>query len=190
MIAGLKARDARPIIAADYSARRRELALTMGADIVVDPAVDSPYTSWRDAATIADPKAQRKPWAKGPSTRPAVIFECVGVPGVIDQIMERAPKRARIVVVGVCMQPDHFHPLYAINKELNVQFVLGYTREEFAGTLHAIAAGVTNVAPLITARVGIDGVAGAFTALGTPDIHAKILVEPWRSATDLDTLRP
>ena len=190
VIAGLKARDARPIIAADYSARRRELALTMGADIVVDPAVDSPYTSWRDAAAVADPKAQLKPWAKGPSTRPAVIFECVGVPGVIDQIMERAPKRARIVVVGVCMQQDHFHPVYAINKELNVQFVLGYTREEFAATLRAIAEGVTGVAPLITATVAVDEVAGAFNDLGSPDIHAKILVEPWRLSTDRETPTP
>jgi threonine dehydrogenase-like Zn-dependent dehydrogenase len=180
VIAGLKARDARPIIAADYSVRRRELALTMGADIVVDPAVDSPYTSWRNAAAIANPKRKLKPWVKAQSTRPAVIFECVGVPGVIDKIMERAPKRARIVVVGVCMQQDHFHPLYAINKELNMQFVLAYTRDEFAATLHAIAEGVTDVAPLITATVGLDGVAGAFDDLGSPDIHAKILVEPWR----------
>lgn len=180
VIAALKACDARPIIAADYSARRRELALTMGADIVVDPAADSPYASWRDAATIATAGSKPKPWAPGPATRPAVIFECVGVPGVIDQIMERAPKRARIVVVGVCMQQDHFHPVYAINKELNVQFVLGYTREEFAHTLDAIAEGVTNVAPLITASVGIDGVAAAFDDLAAPDRHAKILVEPWR----------
>lgn len=178
VIAGLKARDARPIIAADYSVRRRELALTMGADIVVDPAVDSPYTSWRDAAVIT--KTKLKPWAKGPSTRPAVIFECVGVPGVIDQIMERAPRHARVVVVGVCMQQDHFHPVYAINKELNLQFVLGYTRDEFAATLRMIAEGVTDVAPLITATVAVDGVAGAFNDLVSPDRHAKILVEPWR----------
>ncbi len=184
VIAGLKAHAARPIIAADYSARRRELALTMGADIVVDPAVDSPYTSWRDAAARGRQSAKLKPWAKGPATRPAVIFECVGVPGVIDQIMERAPKRARIVVVGVCMQQDHFHPVYAINKELNVQFVLGYTRDEFAHTLHAIAEGVTDVAPLITANVRLDGIAAAFDDLAQPDLHAKILVEPWRAAPD------
>jgi len=180
VIAGLKARDARPIIAADYSARRRELALTMGADIVVDPAVDSPYTSWRDAAAIDQPSEKPRPWAKGPLTRPAVIFECVGVPGVIDQVMEFAPKRSRIVVVGVCMQQDHFQPVFGINKELNIQFVLAYTRQEFADTLHTIAEGVTNVEPLITAKVGVDGVAQAFEDLGSPDHHAKILVEPWR----------
>jgi hypothetical protein len=31
---------------------------------------------------------------------------------------------------------------------------------------------------LITGTVGIDGVADAFTALGSPERHAKILVKP------------
>jgi hypothetical protein len=34
------------------------------------------------------------------------------------------------------------------------------------------------VAPLVTGAVGIEGVAGAFAALGSPDHHAKILVRP------------
>lgn len=180
VIAALKARDARPIIAADYSARRRELALTMGADIVLDPSVDSPYSSWREAAAIDDPDYQPPPWKVGPKLRPAVIFECVGVPGVIEQIMEHAPKHARIVVVGVCMQRDHFEPVFGINKELNLQFVIAYSGEEFALALRNIAQGVTDVAPLITASVGVTGVAQAFDDLASPDHHAKILVEPWR----------
>ena len=74
---------------------------------------------------------------------------------------------------------DHFEPIFGINKELNLQFVLGYTTEEFARTLGNIAEGVTDVAPLITATVGINGVAQAFDDLSSPDHHAKILVEPW-----------
>jgi hypothetical protein len=33
---------------------------------------------------------------------------------------------------------------------------------------------------LITGRVGLAEVAGAFDALRDPEQHAKILVEPWR----------
>lgn len=181
VIAALEARDVHPIIAADYSPRRRDLATTMGADIVVDPANHSPYSSWREAAAINDPAHESRPWMSGPRLRPAVIFECVGVPGVIDHIMEHAPKNACIVVVGVCMQRDHFEPIFGINKELKLQFVLGYSGDEFAATLGNIAEGVTDVAPLITARIGVDGVAQAFEDLGSPEHHAKIVVEPWRS---------
>jgi len=58
---------------------------------------------------------------------------------------------------------------------------LGYTPDEFAGTLQAIAEGRIDVAPLVTGRVGVEGVARAFDTLANPEAHAKILVEPWRS---------
>jgi len=180
VIAALRLVDARPIVAADFSKRRRELALTMGADIVVDPAATTPWQSWREAAVYRDPSRAPTlpPWIAGPAVRPAVVFECVGVPGVLDQVMAAAPRGTRIVVVGVCMEPDTIHPLIGIGKELNLQFVLGYTPEEFAATLRHIAGGAIPTAPLITGVVGIDGVAGAFEELGSPERHAKILVRP------------
>src|SRR5207302_1085597 len=109
--------------------------------------------------------------------RPAVVFECVGVPGVLDQIMAASPRGTRIVVVGVCMEADAIHPMLGIVKELSLQFVLGYTQEEFAATLGHIAEGRIPTTPLITGRVGIDGVAQAFEALASPERHAKILVQ-------------
>ena len=109
-----------------------------------------------------------------------MVFECVGVPGVLDQIMAAAPRDTRIVVVGVCMEPDTIYPLLGIAKELSVQFVLGYTPDEFAATLGHIAQGAIPVAPLLTGRVGLAGVARAFEDLAAPDRHAKILVEPAR----------
>jgi len=170
-------------VAADFSSRRRDLAAALGADIVVDLAATTPWQSWREAAVWRD--ASRAPallfWIAGPPLRPAVVFECVGVPGVLDQIMAAAPKGSRIVVVGVCMEPDTIYPMLGISKELNLQFVLGYTPDEFAATLRHIADGKIPTTPLITGKVGIEGVAGAFEALASPERHAKILVEPWRA---------
>jgi threonine dehydrogenase-like Zn-dependent dehydrogenase len=182
VIAALKLHDARPIIAADFSPARRELAVRMGADEVVDPAAASPYASWRQAATPPGYDASRyaRLFGAGPRQRPAVIFECVGVPGVIRQVMDGAPADARIVVVGVCMQTDAFEPFFGIVKQLNLQFVLAYTAEEFAASLHHIAEGRIDVTPLITGEVGLDGVKGAFAALANPEQHAKVLVDPRR----------
>ena len=86
----------------------------------------------------------------------------------------------RIVVVGVCMEQDHLLPMMGITKELNLQFVLGYTPEEFADSLRGIAEGELISEPLITGKVGVDGVAQAFADLADPEAHAKVLVEPWR----------
>ena len=180
VIAALRLAGVRPIVAADFSKRRRELAAAVGADLVVDPAATTPWQSWREAAVYRD--ASRAPalppWIAGPAVRPAVVFECVGVPGVLDQVMAAAPRGTRIVVVGVCMEADTIHPMLGISKELNLQFVLGYTPDEFAATLRHICDGAIPAAPLITGTVGIDGTAGAFVALGSPERHAKILVRP------------
>ena len=107
-----------------------------------------------------------------------VIFECVGVPGIIDGIVASAPLFSRVVVVGVCMGADHIRPAMAINKEIDLRFVLGYTPLEFLDTLHMLADGKVDVTPLITGTVGLPGVEAAFDALGDPEAHAKILIDP------------
>jgi threonine dehydrogenase-like Zn-dependent dehydrogenase len=182
VIAALRLAGARPIVAADFSKQRRELAVAVGADVVVDPAQTTPWQSWRETAAWTDPaRAPQQPaWLPGPPLRPAVVFECVGVPGVLDQLMAAAPRGSRIVVVGVCMEADTIYPMLGITKELNLQFVLGYTQDEFAATLHHIADGAIPTVPLITGHVGIGGVAQAFEELGSPERHAKILVHPER----------
>jgi len=182
VIAGLKLEGVGPIVAADFSSKRRALAEKLGADIIVDPAKTSPYETWEQAAAPAGATAEPAPPNPfgGPALRPAVIFECVGVPGVIEAIMKGAPRGARIVVVGVCMEQDHIRPMHGISKELNLQFVIAYQPDEFADTLRFLAEGKFDVEPLVTGKVGVGGVAGAFEELASPERHAKIIVEPWR----------
>ena len=161
---------------------RRALAAKLGADIVVDPARSQPYATWAEHAQMSpEEKAARPPLqALLPALKPALIFECVGVPGLIQQVFEGAPRDARIVVVGVCMETDRSEPMLGIMKELNVQYVLGYTPDEFAYSLRLIAEGQVDAASMVTASVGIDGVAKAFADLANPEAHTKIIVEPWR----------
>lgn len=182
VIAALKLRGASPIIASDFSPARRALARRMGADIVVDPRSTSPYAMLADSITPPgfDPSRYAALFGAGPQRRPAVIFECVGVPGVLGEIMEGAPAASRVVVVGVCMETDRLEPFFGTVKQLDLQFVLAYTAREFADTLGYIADGRMDVSPLITGRVGLDGVRQAFADLASPETHAKVLVEPWR----------
>jgi len=179
VIAALKLQGLHPIVAADYSPARRALAQRLGADIVVDPARTQPYATWAEHAAMSpEQKAQLEAWR--PALKPALIFECVGIPGLLQQLFEGAPRDARIVVVGVCMETDRSEPMLGIMKELNVQYVLGYTPDEFAHALRLIAEGEVDAASLVTATVGVDGVATAFADLANPERHTKIIVEPWR----------
>ena len=202
----LKAHGVRTVIASDFSPGRRALATQCGADIVVDPAQDSPYAKAKGhghletapealdlaISTVETIRKLRLPWwhvwraadAVGAATpKHPVVFECVGVPGVIDGIITGAPMFSRVVVVGVCMGADNLRPSMAINKEIDLRFVLGYTPMEFRDTLHMLADGKVDVTPLITGTVGLGGVENAFGALGDPEAHAKILINPKSDAT-------
>jgi threonine dehydrogenase-like Zn-dependent dehydrogenase len=156
IIAALRMRSVETIVAADFSTKRRDLATAMGAHQTVDPAQGSPF----DAA------------------KPAVVFEAVGAPGIINDMIVRARRNTRLVIAGVCMEPDTVHPFFAIPKEINIQFVVTYDPAEFTGSLRAIAEGDIDVAPVITGEVGLDGVGQAFDDLADPERHCKILVTP------------
>jgi len=107
-----------------------------------------------------------------------VIFEAVGVPGMVQSLIDDAPPRTRIVVVGVCMHTDTFEPFVAVTKEIELLFSFGYTPDEFASTLARLAGGVPGAGQLVTATVDLAGAPGAFEALRTPGEHGKILVTP------------
>ncbi|MCZ4498225.1 MAG: adhE2 1 [Marmoricola sp.] len=207
VIAMLKAQGVRTVIASDYSAGRRRLATTVGADVVVDPSVESPWSAAQGHGHLDHApevfelgvssveklsKIPFVPWQSvwraadkvGAATpKHPVVFECVGVPGVLEEIISHAPVYARVVVVGVCMEPDTIRPAMAINKEIDLRFVLGYTPLEFSDALHLLAEGKVDPEPLVTGVVGFGGVAGAFDALRDPETHAKILIDPTSAAT-------
>jgi threonine dehydrogenase-like Zn-dependent dehydrogenase len=205
MVVGqLKALGVEKVVASDFSPARRELARRCGADIVVDPAVDSPFekahtkgmineaTDLYDMALASMGKLRKIPgWAHvyraadalgATAPKRPVIFECVGVPGMIDGVISAAPLNARVIVVGVCMGTDQIRPTMAIAKELDVRFVFGYTPLDFYDSLHMLADGKVDASPLITGKVGLDAVAAAFEVLGDPEKHAKVLIDPRSSA--------
>jgi threonine dehydrogenase-like Zn-dependent dehydrogenase len=205
VILALKAKGVRTVVASDFSPGRRALATACGADVVIDAAHDSPYSASSGKGQLADvpaaldlvlgtlDKLARLPvgwwhlWRLGEklgaTPKRPVIFECVGVPGVIESIIDGAPLFSRVVVVGVVVGPDQITPAMAINKEIDLRFVFGYTPLEFRDTLHLLAEGKIDPTPLLTGKVGLDGVEAAFDALANPETHAKILVDPSSAAT-------
>jgi threonine dehydrogenase-like Zn-dependent dehydrogenase len=162
VIAALRLRGVEPIVATDYSPARRALALTMGAHETVDPREEPAFEAW----------------ARVGGTRSLVVFEAIGIPGIIDDALRHAPPQTRILVVGVCMERDAITPFYGIAKELTVSFAYAYDPMEFAGTLTSLAEGDIDVGPMITGEVGLEAVPDAFRELANPERHCKILVVP------------
>lgn len=158
VIAGLKLAGVAPIVAADFHESRRAQAIAMGADIVVDPREQSPYK------------------VEGHSIN--LIYECVGVPGMLQQIVEAAPFDGRIVMGGYCMEPENLYVFAAQNKRLNIQFAGGEEPQDMDLAMRAIADGRIDVRPWLGERIGLGGVARAVAELSGPTAPVRTVVDP------------
>jgi threonine dehydrogenase-like Zn-dependent dehydrogenase len=162
VIAGLKLAGAGPIVAADFHPGRRALALAMGADIAVDPRETSPYAPMADLG----------------GKQPNLIYECVGLPGMLQQMIEAAPFDGRIVMGGYCMEEERLFVFAAQNKRLNVQFAGGEEPQDMDTALRAIADGRIDVTPWLGGRIGLGGVAGTLATMSGPEAPVRTVVDP------------
>jgi threonine dehydrogenase-like Zn-dependent dehydrogenase len=165
VIAALRHAGVTPIVASDFSAPRRALAARAGASEVVDPARESPFDVWKRAARSV----------KGAK---ALIFECVGVPGVLGPILEQAPWFARVVVAGACLEPDTLFTAAAHTKAINVQFGGMPIPEDFARALRALGDGAVDVEPWLTGRAGLEDSVAAFERAKDANAHARMILRP------------
>ena len=162
VIARLKLLGVGPIVAADFVASRRATARAMGADVVVDPAEISPYDAWREVAPGSD----------------CVVFECVGVPGVLDAIIKGCERGSRIFSVGGPPEGDRLHTLTAKRKGLNIQFGGGPSPAHWDEAFAAVCSGRLEVRPMLGHTVGLDEVPGALDAARDANGPARIIVVP------------
>ncbi len=151
---------ARDVVISEFAEKRKELATQLGATAVIDPAKDL-------AEQFAD--------ATGGEAD--MIFECVGVPGLIQQCVEMAPRHCKIVGVGVCEQPDTFMPFLALVKELQFQFAIAYTRDDFETVIAMLAQGRIDASPMVTDVIDLEEMPAAFEALRTPSTQCKVLTK-------------
>ena len=149
------------IIVSEPAEGRRALAAQVGATRVVSGS--------ESAAPLL---------AELPGGGADVLFECVGVPGLLTECVGLAPPRSKVVVAGVSMHPEPFVPGLAVVKELELQFVLAYMKSDFEQALDMMAAGRVDPRPMVTGRVDLDGLPTAFEGLKQPSSQCKILVEP------------
>ncbi len=150
------------VIVSDPKAPARRRAEVMGATATLDPRAADVATTFADLAN-------------GP---PQVVFECVGVPGMIEESVRVAPLFGRVIVVGACMEQDRLHPMVALAKELTLTFVLGHDRGDFQYVIDALAQARFDPMPLITEVADFDRFPLAFEGLRSGADSCKLLLKP------------
>ncbi len=164
VIAGLRLKGLGPIVAADLDPKRRDIAIKMGAHIVVDPGEDSPYGAVHGLGT----------------KRANLIYECVGKPGLLNEIIRSVGFGARIVVGGFCLVAEEIYIPNAQSKRLKINFAAGEEQQDLDLALRSIAAGTIDITPWLGGRIGLTGVADALNAMSSAAAPVRTVVDPRR----------
>jgi threonine dehydrogenase-like Zn-dependent dehydrogenase len=147
------------IVAASRSDRRRDLCLAMGADAFV---------------TFGDGEIGEVIEALGGP--PYVVYECVGVPGMVAKSVMHAKKYGKVVSLGFCTQPDPIMPSLASYKCVTVQFLVGYTLEDFRHVADQFDAGHIDPKSIVTNEIGLAALPDMFATLRGPNDETKVHV--------------
>jgi (R,R)-butanediol dehydrogenase/meso-butanediol dehydrogenase/diacetyl reductase len=145
----------------DIAEFQQSRALEMGADVfVVDPA--DPIGS---AERALDGKAD-------------IVFECVGIPGLIEQAVSQVRPRGTILLLGLCTKPDTFNSFAMLSKEVRLVTSAFFTVPEYQASLDALAEGAIEPRLLVTDTISLGETPEVFESLKHRTSQCKVLIAP------------
>lgn len=159
----LRQRGIENVVMLASSTRRRPLAESMGAEHFVlesDLAKEEVYAILGGA--------------------PDIVFEAVGVPGVIARAIDLVRGGGLVVGLGFCLEPDTIIPGMAMIKDVTVRWSTIFTREDFASSADAIDRNGALARAMVTDVVGMDQASAAFEEFrkGVGG-SGKLQIDPW-----------
>ena len=145
----------------DIADFQRERALVMGADVfVVDPV---------------DPVGSAEAGLGGKAD---IVFECVGISGLIDQAVQQVRNRGTILLLGLCTRPDTFNSFAMLQKEVRLVTSAFFTRGEYEAALDALAKGAIEPRLLVTDTISLEATPDVFETLKRRTGQCKVLISP------------
>ncbi len=150
------------VIVSEPAASRRELALKLGADHVID------------TAQPASLKVRELTGGMGAD----LSIEAVGIPPTMDDALAATRRAGRIVIAGSFDLPYTIGLLNLIVQEQSIVATFGYV-EEFTEARDLICSGEVDVSPLISRTVGLDDLPQTFADMTrSRDDYQKVLLRP------------
>ncbi|MFY0408360.1 zinc-dependent alcohol dehydrogenase [Solicola sp. PLA-1-18] len=159
--AAARHRGARTVVMTDVREDKRERALRLGADHVVDAAADDVVEQVRSVlGESAD-----------------VVFDCVAVQPTVEAAIAMALKGGTVVVVGV-PTGDVRVPLAIVqDQQVRIQGAATYLREDYEESMEILRAGSVRTDDMITSRLPLADAAEAFVTASAGD-QVKVVLVP------------
>jgi (R,R)-butanediol dehydrogenase/meso-butanediol dehydrogenase/diacetyl reductase len=107
-----------------------------------------------------------------------IVFECVGIPGLIEQAVKQVRNRGTILLLGLCTRPDTFNSFAMLSKEVRLVTSAFFTRGEYVEALRVLEDGAVEPRTLVTGTVSLEETPAAFEALRRRTEQCKVLIAP------------
>ncbi|MDE8652403.1 alcohol dehydrogenase catalytic domain-containing protein [Novosphingobium album (ex Liu et al. 2023)] len=147
------------IVAASRSDRRKDLCLAMGADAFVTFGENETGEVIEALGGPAD-----------------VVYECVGVEGMLTRSVMHARQYGKVVSLGFCTHPDPLMPAMASYKCVSMQFLVGYTLRDFHYIANHLDAGHVDPKRIVTNEIALMDLPAMMDRLRGPNRETKVHV--------------
>ena len=160
-----KAAGAGSILVSEPSPARREVAIQLGADLVIDPIKVNPVDR-----LVSETKG----------IGPDIVFECAAAKGTLDQALTMTKRHGQVVLVAIPWEPVEVTPVEWIGREVNLQTSASKSPSDWLEALELIRKKEISLYPLLSdaSFVALDNIQGAFESLYEPREQVKIIIEP------------
>ena len=164
MLQCLKLAGARTIAVVEKNPHRLEIAKTFNPDIA--------------QAKLSYPKIKRS--NKRGASGTDFVFECSGVPVLVNAALDIVKKGGTIVQVGLWDKPVPINLLKYVMNQNCIKGVYGFLREDFEYAVELVAKKMINPEPIITKIIPLEDIVeeGFECAIAPETKEVKILVEP------------
>jgi len=157
------------VVVQDVVPWQEDRALAMGATAFVADPEDPVGASHRALGGLSRDESRGKA---------DIVFECVGIPGLIAQAVGQVRNRGTILLLGLCTRPDTFDSFAMLSKEIRLVTSAFFTRQEYEAALDALDAGAPEPRRLVTDTIGLDAVPEIFETLKQRTHQCKVLIAP------------
>ncbi len=151
------------LIVVEPVAARRELALQLGADVVIDPRASDPVA---ELVRLTD------------GLGPELVFECAGARPTLQQALSMVRQRGQVVLVALCMEECPVSPMDWVGREVQLQCSYSAEETDWALALEMLASGKVQGEPLISRVAPLSEIQDAFQALLYGADELQVLVQP------------
>jgi (R,R)-butanediol dehydrogenase / meso-butanediol dehydrogenase / diacetyl reductase len=151
------------------------------ADIVVQDIADHQHARARDlgaSAFVVDPADPVGSAERALGGKADIVFECVGIPGLIAQAVSQVCNRGTILLLGLCTKPDTINSFAMLSKEVRLITSAFFTRGEYEMALDVLDTGAAAPRMLVTDTISLGDTPARFEALRTRGHDCKVLIAP------------